>query len=102
MRTIKAAVLGLLCSNVVWAGCAPDKMIKVVFRDETPGLDSSSFAARPKTLYRLGTRYGRLEEVLDSENHRKGLMIANEPDMWMIDLVTKTGQHMVDGGEPYY
>ena len=102
MRTIKALVLGLLCPNVIWAGCAPEKMIRVVFRDATPGLDSNSFTAKPKTLYRLGTRYGRLEELLDSENHIQQLMIANEPDLWMINLVTKTGQHIVDSGEPYY
>src|SRR5262245_48774168 len=102
MRTIRTLLFSLLCPNLIWAGCAPEKMIRVVFRDATPGLDSNSFSAKPKTLYRLGTRYGRLEEALDSENHIQGLMIANEPDLWMINLVTKSGQHIMDTGEPYY
>ncbi len=77
-------------------------MVRVVFRDATPGLDSNSFSAQPKTVYRLGTRYGRIEEVADSEHGIHGLMIANEPDLWMINLATKTGQHIVDSGEPYH
>src|SRR4030095_7799611 len=47
-------------------------------------------------------RYGRLEELLDSEHHNQGWMTANEPDLWMVNLVSKTGQHIVDRGEPYH
>jgi hypothetical protein len=82
------------------AACAPARMVRVVFRDVTPGVDAGSFAAQPKTLYRLGTKYGRAEEALDSANGIHGLIVVNEPDLWAVNLATKTGQHSIDPDKP--
>jgi hypothetical protein len=78
------------------ADCAPDKMVKVVFREATPGIDKNSFAAKPKAIWRLGSQYGRLEEQTDSENGIHGLTIVNGRDVWVVDLLQKTGRHSVD------
>lgn len=83
------------------AECAPERMLRVVFRDATPGLDPDAFAAKPKTIYRLGNRYGRLEEEPDRENGIHGLVVVNEPDIWMVNLATRTGRHIVDTEDPY-
>jgi len=95
-------VVSVLSSGYARAGCAPEQMVKVAIRDATPGLDRNSFAAQPKTFYRLGTKYGRVEEVPDREHGLHGLMVVSEPDVWMINLFTKTGQHIVDTGAPYH
>jgi len=84
------------------ADCVPEKMVKVVLRDVTPGIDRASFAAKPKTLYRWGSKYGRTEEALDSRLKIHGLIVVNEPDLFMVNLATRTGQHIVDTGEPYH
>lgn len=102
MRCILGLVFSLILPNFVWGTCAPERMVKVVFRDATPGLDPNAFAAKPKVLYRLGTRFGRLEESADPALGIHGLMITSEPDLWMINLATKTGKHMLDPGEPYH
>ena len=94
--------VAVLSSGYAQAGCAPEQMVKVAIRDATPGLDRNSFAAQPKTFYRLGTKYGRVEEVPDREHGIHGLMVASEPDVWMINQITKTGQHIVDTGAPYH
>lgn len=99
MKRIAIGLIVLLSPLSLGAGCAPEKMVKIIFRDGTPGVDANSAAAQPKTLYRYQARYARLEEADPAHNARR-LMIANEPDMWTIDLVAKTGQHRVDSEKP--
>jgi hypothetical protein len=61
-------------------------------------MPSESFAAKPKTFYLAGEKYGRVEEQLDSEHGLHVLFITNEPDSWIVNLVNKTAQHIVDRG----
>ena len=49
----------------------------------------------------MGDKYGRLEEAPDLNLGIHGLLICNEPDAWMINLMTKTGIHDLDGGPTY-
>jgi hypothetical protein len=81
------------------AACDFDKMLRVVYRDVTPGVPRDSFAAKPKTLYRVGTRYGRVEEAPDPDQGIHGLVIVNEPDVWMVNLIDKSAKHIVDRGD---
>lgn len=102
MRMPLTLLLTIAIVSPCRADCVPEKMVKVVFREVTPGIDRGSFAAKPKTLYRLGSKYGRTEEALDSALKIHGLIVVDEPDVWMINLVTRTGQHIIDTGEPYH
>jgi len=102
MRAGIVVAVALLTSGDTGATCGPEHMVKVVIRNATPGLDPNSFAAQPKTFYRLGTKYGRIEEAPDREHGIHGLMVVSEPDLWMINLRSKTGQHFVDTGAPYH
>ncbi len=101
MRTFAIAVVALLSPGIAWCGCAPEKMVRIVYRDATPGINPDSFSAQPTTIYRLGSAYSRIEEAVDSENGIHGLAISAEPDSWMINLATKTGQHWIDRSPPY-
>ena len=78
-----------------------DAMIKVVVRLQSPDIPKQSFAAKPKTMYRAGNRYCRIEEFPDPEQGIHGLMIINEPDIWMVNLFAKTAQHYVDPGPTF-
>jgi len=60
-----------------------------------------SFAARPKTIYRAGSKYARIEEEPDVENKIHELVIINEPDTWLINLANNTGRHAVDPGPTF-
>ena len=92
-------LISFVLPSISWATCAPEKMIRIEFRDATPGLEPDSFTTRPKILYRLSTLYARMEEEPDPELIIHNLTIVNEPDFWMINLASKTGQHMVDQRE---
>src|SRR5947208_1105715 len=73
-------------------------MTKVVVRLQSPDIPAASFAAQPKTIYRAGTRYCRIEEMPDTEHGIHGLVVINEPDAWLVNLLTETAQHQVDLG----
>jgi hypothetical protein len=98
LRLIIMALL-VLPASVAWAAeCAPEKMVRIVARDVTPGIDPQSFAALPKTLYRLGNARGRVEEMPDAARGVHGLVVVNEPDGWIVNLHDKSGRHVVDPG----
>lgn len=79
----------------------PKVMTKVEVFMEGPDIPAGSFATKPKVMYRAGSRYCRVEEAPDPEKGIHGLAITNEPDAWMVNLVTKTAKHMVDPGPTF-
>lgn len=78
------------------AECAPEKMVRIVMRQEIPAPPPDSFAAKSRTLYRHGAKLGRMEEQLNPQTGVKSLIVVNAPDVWMADLADKTGRHMKD------
>lgn len=83
------------------ATCAPQRLVHIVLTDVTPGIDAGSFAAQPKTYYRIGSGKLRIEEEPDKPNGIHGLIIVAEPDIWMINLFDNTGRHIVDPGPTF-
>ena len=76
-------------------------MTKVTVRLQNAETVEGSFPAAPKTIYRAGNGYCRIEELPDPERGIHGLMIINEPDAWMVNLLTKTARHLVDPGPAF-
>ena len=99
MRALVGFLLIIAAGNV-WADCAPEKMVKIVTRDVRPAV-AGTWAAAPKTLYRWGTHYARLEETPDTKNGIHGLLVSNNRDHWMVNLTTSTGQHIVDTADSF-
>jgi hypothetical protein len=79
----------------------PKTMTKMVVQLQGPGVAADSFAAKPKTMYRAGTQYCRIEDQDDPVQKMHGLMIVNEPDAWMVNLEAHSGKHIVDPGPAY-
>lgn len=84
-----------------FAGSPVPPLTKIVHRYIWPGGPAEAFAAKPKTLYIGGDKYSRVEEEPDPERHIHGLTICSEPDIWMINLDGRRGQHIVDPGPTY-
>jgi hypothetical protein len=95
------SLLSVALAHPSFAQQPPKVMTKVEVFLEGPDVPAGSFATKPKVMYRAGTRYCRIEEALDAENGIHGLAITNEPDAWMVNLVTKSGKHMVDPGPKF-
>jgi hypothetical protein len=101
IKTFSILICLLSVSKLTFGAGTNETMTKIVHRDISTNLLLSSFAAQPRTLYRMGEKYNRLEEAPDPVLGIHGLIIINEPDAWMINLMDKTGTHMVDGGPTY-
>lgn len=91
----------LLFAGLGFAQDAPRTMTKIEIVLQGTKIPAESFAAKPKTLYRAGSRYCRTEEAEDTERGIHGLLIVNEPDAWLINLMTKTAGHLVDPGPTF-
>jgi hypothetical protein len=98
MRILASLLSILFFSPVAPAQSGGPPVTRIVTRLISASVDPASFAAQPKTLYLAGDTYARLEETPDLAQKLHGLMIVNEPDIWMINLLGRTGQHQVDPG----
>lgn len=87
-----------LLATALCAQQPPTAMMKMVVQRAGSDVQRDSFAAKPKTLYRAGTTYCRVEEQPDPANGIHGVVIINEPDMWMVNLADETARHFVDSG----
>ncbi|GMU65849.1 MAG: hypothetical protein AMXMBFR36_21230 [Acidobacteriota bacterium] len=96
-RPLIAATL-LLGPATAWGVCAPEPVLKIVTAAIYPDVPADDFASKPKTLYRRGERFGRLEEQLNPETGLHLLFVVNEPDVWMVNKTTAAGEHIVDPG----
>ncbi len=76
----------------------PDSMTKMVVRLMGPGIKPNSFSALPKTIYRAGPHYARMEDPPDARQQIQKLMIIAEPHAYSINLIDKKGTHAVDQG----
>jgi hypothetical protein len=76
-------------------------MTKLMVKFESPETPKESFAAQPKVMYRAASRYCRIEENPDLAGGIHGLIIMNEPGIWMVNRLDKTAQHIVDTGPTY-
>ncbi len=98
---LECVCAGLLTARSLLAQEQPRTMTKLVVHLQSPDVPEDSFGAKPKTMYRAGTGYCRIEELPDEEHGIHGLMIINEPDTWMVNLLAKTAQHYIDSGPTF-
>lgn len=92
-------VLAVLLSSPAFAAvCAPQNMVRVGSFNATPGLDPTSPLARPRMVYRLGALFARIDEGPDPANSMHRVTVIREPDIWVVNRFTKTGQHAQDPG----
>jgi hypothetical protein len=106
-RTGASLALGALLGI---AGCAtgpaapPDEaetMTRVVFRNVSPGVEPGSHAALPRTLFRSGLRYGRLEHPPDPSTGTHMLVVVNEPHGFLVDRSRRSALYLRDPGPSY-
>jgi hypothetical protein len=90
----------LLLLSAVFASSQP-LITKIVFRYVASDLPENTAGARPKTYYLAGNHYARIEQESDAALHSPNLIIVNEPDIWLIDLATKTGNHSINPGPDF-
>jgi hypothetical protein len=79
----------------------PATMIMLTVKLESPEIPKDSFAAQPKRMYRAGSGFCRTDENPDLARGIHGLLIINEPNIWMINRLDRTAKHIVDPGPTF-
>jgi len=98
---MKKLCFALLLASLALAQDAPKTMNRITVQLDGSEVPQDSFARKPKTIYRAGNTYCRIEEAFDPEHNIRGLLIVNEPNAWIINLATKTAQHTIDPGPTF-
>ena len=99
MRTLSGLALGLCLPFFLQAADGPPAtMTKVVVRLSGPHIKAGSIAAMPKTIYRAGPHYARIEDPPDARQGIEKLTIIAEPDAYSVNLIDKKGTHAIDQG----
>ncbi|HEX2832534.1 MAG TPA: hypothetical protein VHW00_05945 [Thermoanaerobaculia bacterium] len=78
------------------AKCVPKHTLRIVMRYDGPDVPKDHFIRQPKTLYRSGETLGRMEEEANRETGIRLLVVVNGADLWMVNLMTNTGEHAID------
>jgi len=91
-------ILCLLLPRLATAELSLKEMLYIVYRIESPELAPTHFGAQPRSLWRVGTRYLRMEEPHNPETGLHLLFISRAPDTWMIDLRSRRTKHVIDPG----
>jgi hypothetical protein len=94
-------VFFLLFSVTTLAEDTPQVMLKIIVHYDSPGIPKDAFIRQPKVIYRAGSGFCRVEEALDADHGLQQLLVVNEPDSWIVNLVDKKGQHVVDPGPTF-
>ncbi len=76
----------------------PELMTRMVVRLMGPGIEPGSFAALPRTIYRAGDEYARIEDPPDARQHVQKLTVIDGRDAWSANLTDKRGTHSVEQG----
>jgi hypothetical protein len=96
-----ASVLAFLAAAADTKFRPPDSMTKMVVRLMGPGIKPKSFPALPKTIYRAGPHYARIEDPPDARQQIQKLTIIAEPDAYSVNLIDKKGTHAIDQGNAH-
>ncbi len=97
----RVLLIACLLSGVSAAEQPPKTMLKVEVVRQGSDVPAGSFASKPKVIYRAESRYCRVEEAPDPDQGIHGLLVINEPDYWMINLMSKTARHGLDPGPKF-
>ena len=99
MRTILLAFAVLIPLAPAHADCNPPGLFRIVTANASPGIPKDSFAGKPKVTYRAGNGLVRSEEMADTAGGIHQLSVINWPDVWVVNLLDKTGEHIVDDSQ---
>lgn len=103
MRVFTGAV-AVMIATALYAATAeksPRRMIRTTVSWAAENIPHDSFAERPKTMTRAGSRYCRIDLEMNPARHIHQTSIINEPDMWDLDRTSMVAKHFVDPGPTF-
>jgi hypothetical protein len=96
-----ALLLFSIFGSAIQSSKLPAKMTSVIAQMSGSNIPADSFSTQPKTYWRAGSQYCRVDEEADAKNGIHGRLIINEPDSWLVNLADNTAKHIVDQGPTF-
>lgn len=96
-RTIPFFIL-ILLALPLHAQLSDTSMMIITYSVINDALPADSFFLSPKRLYRMGTRYGRFEEMYNPETGIHMHVIIDEPHVWIVNMKTNMAKYQLDSG----
>jgi hypothetical protein len=97
-KTLLTLCFPFLLASQTAGDQAPEMMTKMLVRLSGPGIQPKSHSALPRTIYRAGAHYARIEDPPDARARVQKVTIIAEPDAYSLNLIDKTGTHAIDQG----
>lgn len=91
-----AALSLVLLQLPLLAETPPKFMTQIEYINRQPSIPPDSFAAKPHKLWRAGEARLTSLEAPDYENGIHGLLITNEPHSWVVNLFSRSANHILD------
>jgi hypothetical protein len=101
LRLLSLVLFTCVVSPHTSAQADAPQMVYVELRFLSPKITPGTFASTVRKVWRSSDRYLRIEEAPDPQQHIHGVIIVNEPDVWMWNRFDNTAKHMVDSGPTY-
>lgn len=98
MTAVLTISFALPASSQATADQPPSSMTKILVRLSGPGIVPKSHSALPRTIYRAGPHYARIEDPPDWRQKIEKITIIAEPNAYSFNLLDKTGTHAIDQG----
>lgn len=77
------------------------RMVYAEFHFEGPAIEDAPFLGNKRKIWRVGRTYMRSEQGFNPSIGYEMLMIVAEPDYWVINRSTFSGQHGIDKGPTF-
>lgn len=94
-------VAAAVCFSTLHGSAQTVEMTKIVYQRVDSAVKPDSVDAKPRTLYRAGEKYLRVEEAPTPGAKVHMLRITREPEAWAINLVDHTARHFLDPGPTF-
>lgn len=78
----------------------PENMLYIETQLSYPKLAPDSFGSKPKKYWIATPSYFRMEEAFDSKLNIQQLCVVSQLDIWIMELISKVGQHIKDPEHP--
>jgi hypothetical protein len=80
--------------------CAPGRLVRMEVVDVPVAGETAGVAALPRVIHRFSNRRMRMEQVGDSADGSRMMLVIDAPRLWHVDLARHVGERALDPDGP--
>jgi hypothetical protein len=96
-RRLILAMLSLCLAAAAHAhACAPGRLVRMEVVDVPVAGETAAAEALPRVIHRFSNRRMRMEQVGDSADGSRMMLVIDAPKLWHVDLARNVGERALD------